>query len=1567
MERPTLKLDDLFLEEWEEEEEEGTEGLGEELQPAQRQAVAIIGLAGRVGPAESLAEFWNLLLSEREGVRDLPEARRNDLDAFLRAKGMLPIEEELYLRSSYLQDIAGFDAAFFGISQQEANFMDPNQRILLETAWKALEDAGYGGAEIKGSDTGLFVGYSHDFGEDYRQMLNVAAPDAPEISVAGNVKSIIASRLAYHLDLRGPSLLVDTACSSGLMAMYLACRALQSGDCSLAVVGAVKTQVLPVLNDGKSGLGVREIRDIHSGDGHTRTFDDLSDGTVTAEGSFAFVLKPLEAAKRDGDAIRAVILGGAANQDGASNGITAPNSEAQKDLISRALDDAGITAEQLSYIEAHGTATRLGDPIEISGIRQALSQFTEQKQFCAVGSLKSNIGHLDNAAGLGGMAKLVLAMQHRVLPASLHFTMPNRNIGFVESPVYVQDRTRPWGRDPHEVLYAGINSFGLSGTNCHLVVQSAPAEPARAAAEQGPLLLPLSAKQEQALRQLAAAYQQQLQHSDVSLVDAVFTAARGRMHHHIRAAIRFTTREELCAALGQIAAFGADAARVSDDVSIWYGEHRVVESAEKRRRDGDLTEQEREALGETALEELNGLQGGLEQAVLDRLAALYTQGADLPWDRLTKGLGARRISLPTYPFQHRRCWVDPAETSPERTEQAHPLLGAPAASTLGHTLFAQPLGCADAWELDEHRVQGIGLLPGTALVEMMVEYAARQAGELAGLRFGDITFLQPFTVQDGETKELHLLAEDEGDETRLRFASLSAAGEWMVHAEGRFKGQAELQPTAQVDLSALRAQVSLPVDTNAYDNMDRGLIVGDRWARSCIGGWRDEPGEQYLIELQLPEEYGREGYLYHLHPALMDLSVNSVNHLLDETELYLPLSYGELVLHKRLPTHLFAHLKRTSGTTGAKVHSFDAALYDTEGSLVLEVRNYCIKSASKALQRAELGANVGFRQSFRPAAMPTEQELPSGAVVLAGNRTPVQEALAQLWRAEGRTVLELTAEAGDWGEGLASLQGQEVALAVFNWQPADLREESGNWQAEAQDALWQGFRFVSAWTSAKLRAQAGLVVLTERGYAVEGQERPIQPGQTALSGLWRVAGLELAGDRMRSLDHDGTTGADDLLRELSAADRPAFLVYREAQAYEPVLAEQMLPALAEQAAISPDELIVISGGTGDLGAEAAELLVRHGARRLVLLGQQAVPPRGVWQELAASSEDLPMKQRVARWQQLEQQLDVLEVRPVQIEDRQQVEELLAELRTAHGRIGGVLHLAGRAGDGFLLQKREETFRHVYAPKAHGAVNLHLATLQDAPDFFVLFSSIAALELYPGQSDYTAANLFLDAFAEYRQGLGLPAVSLQWPAWRETGIAARMGAVEQSEAFAPLDRHEALALLERALWPETPLPAVLMPGRKRRLQQANQGRPKRQEPAGAGAPAVVLLGVAEPNETELAVAGLWAKTLGMREVDADEGFEQLGGNSLLASQLYREFEAQYPGVMHISDLFTYTTIRDQAAYLRSRTVEPEPVAAAPSTGAATADDLDELLELVLRGEMTVEESADRLVLERGRGK
>lgn len=1563
MATPIFKLEDIELNDLSD-SLSGTETfISKDIQRRKSGAIAIIGMHGKTGAAEDLESFWELLINNREGIRALPEERRRDLDEYLTARGVkLPLPESLYVNETFLTDIAGFDHSFFGISRIEARCMDPNQRIFLETAWKALEDSGYGGKEIRGTDTGIFVGFSSDFGEAYRNVLNYLDRDASEVAVAGNIKSIIASRLAYHLDLRGPALMVDTACSSGLLAMHLATRSIRAGECSMAIAGAVKCDIVPLAEDKESGVGIKDIKDTFAIDGHTRTFDDRCAGTSGAEGSFAFVLKPLEAALSDGDTIRAVILGSAANQDGASNGITAPNSEAQEELIVKALKDAGVSAESISYIEAHGTATRLGDPIEISGIQRAFRHFTNRKQFCSIGSLKTNIGHLDNASGLGGVAKVVLAMEHRVIPASLNFNLPNRNIPFVQSPVYVNNQTVSWPCGKDEVLRSGINSFGLSGTNCHIVLESAPVQPRKLRTnEQGPMLLPISAKNMTALRLLAADYGKRLSETEVDLADAVMTASIGRLHHNHRLVVVFQTREQLCSALIH---FSETEAEALTEKSMYYGEHRIVMKEKSHKGSNEITETDRERMNAEALAMVGSGSERPSAEVLHRLVELYISGADLPWRQLTHTLGARRIPLPTYPFQHVRCWPEPSyKNTVAEIRQSHPLMGASVISTIGHTLFKTTLRSEVNWELAEHRINGTCLLPGTALVEMMVECALKLNGNKFPLSFKDIIFEQPFTVDDGSSKELHLLVEDEAGRKNLRFASISTDGEWVQHAEGILQNQTgEHSPKATIlNLKDIKERLTISATMNSNDDLSRGLALGKRWNNSFVNGSMEQNSEEFLIELALPEDYRTDLGVYHLHPALMDVAVNAANNMMGEGELYLPLSYGEMIVYQNLPVRFFAHLHKTSELKKAPIHRFDIKLYDLYGKLLVEIQDYCIKSAPDILQMKNSIGDYGYRQTFHPQQLPAQKYLPDGTVVLAGKSPTTFKSLSQTLKDNGHSVIEISPDSGDWANNLEAIEGKTLALAVFAWDTPKVSDEHLEaWNDKMNEAVYQGFNFLKAWSMAKIKAQSGIIALTQNAFAIK-ETKELYPSQAALCGVWRVGDLEFETLNLRCIDHDGNTPADILVNEFADNNRPAFLAYRNGQVYEPYMERFALPIPKVHDVIEDEGIFVLSGGTGALGIEIAEYLAGSGIRRLALLGFHTVPARDLWENLLETSEDMELHRRLNRWMELERNLEALEVCTVDIGEFKAVHNLISQIRCRYGRIKGVIHMAGRAGDGFIFQKTDKNFSEVYTPKANGAWNLHHSTLEDRPEIFIEFSSISSLLLNPGQSDYTAANMFLDTFAEYRRNLGLPAVSIQWPAWRETGIAQRMDAVDESELYKPIDTDEALGLFGRILWSKE-LPAVIMPGR---TSQDIEDTKKNTVAIGVkntqSLKQVELLGIAQPDDIELAVAGIWALTLGMDKLEADVEFGSMGGNSLLTSQMLREYEKQYPGVMELADLFTYTTILAQAEYLKSQ------FGHSTLTENSQEEDLDEILELLAKGEMTVEESSARLSLNKRRDK
>ncbi|RYG33005.1 MAG: type I polyketide synthase, partial [Burkholderiales bacterium] len=515
-----------------------------ELEAALREPIAIIGTSLRApGGVVDLESFADLLWSGRDAIGPIPDDRwpvEAWYDEAQDAPGKMTTRE-----GGFIEEVDSFDAEFFGISPLEARSMDPQQRLVLELAWHALEDAGHAPSKLAGSSTGVYLGIANG---DYGRAL-FARPELidPYFS-PGNAYSVASGRVAYLLGLHGPAISVDTACSSSLVSIHLACQALKSGECDIALAGGVNLILTPELNVNFSKAGML------SRDGRCKTFDASADGYVRGEGGGMVVLRRLRDAQADGDRILAVIAGSAVNQDGRSNGLTAPNGPAQEAVIRAALKAARLSPSDVGYVEAHGTGTSLGDPIEVNALGAALGQDRDPQKPLMVGSVKTNIGHLEAAAGVAGLLKATLVLQRGAVPPNLHLNQLNPFIDWASMPVVVPKRLTAWPT-VGERRVAGVSSFGFSGTNAHVVLADAPPDAARSNLFKRPQhILALSARNAPGLSELTKRYEEALRNLpiDVDVADFCFTANAGRAHFAHRVAVTGDNAAQLAAALSAV-------------------------------------------------------------------------------------------------------------------------------------------------------------------------------------------------------------------------------------------------------------------------------------------------------------------------------------------------------------------------------------------------------------------------------------------------------------------------------------------------------------------------------------------------------------------------------------------------------------------------------------------------------------------------------------------------------------------------------------------------------------------------------------------------------------------------------------------------------------------------------------------------------------------------------------------------------------------------------------------------------------------------------------------------------
>ncbi|HEY0782246.1 MAG TPA: beta-ketoacyl synthase N-terminal-like domain-containing protein, partial [Thermoanaerobaculia bacterium] len=560
-------------------------------------------------------------------------------------------------------DVDRFDASFFGINHREAEILDPQQRLFLEAAWEALEDAGYD--PEAGKVVGVFAGATLSTYLLFQLLPNGGLVDAldPLQLLVGNTGDSLATRVSYKLNLRGPSFTVQSACSTSLVAVHTACQSLLNGECDLALAGGVS------INTSLLHGYRRKEGSVFSPEGRCRAFDAGAEGILFGGGLGIVVLRRTEDAVADGDTIRAVIRGSAVNNDGGLKvGYTAPSVSGQAEVIAEALSVSGVSAETIGYLEAHGTGTRLGDPIEIQALTKAYGAETERKQFCPLGSVKTNLGHLDVAAGVAGLIKAVLSLENREIVPSLHFEEPNPEIDFASSPVYVNTELRAWEANGHP-RRAGVSSFGFGGTNAHLILEEAPARE-RAASAPGWQALVLSARSESALEQATANLGEHIAaHPEQDLADVAYTLQVGRRSFACRRVVWCRTREEALAALG-----GEAPARV------WTAIDRTA-------IDGTAPEH-------TALPWLGDAVGGDAKRLgaLGERAEAWLRGGAVDWSGLYAAGERLRVPLPTYPFERLSYWITaPGQPRLPGTAEAVEEASAPTLASAPEAVIAQRL------------------------------------------------------------------------------------------------------------------------------------------------------------------------------------------------------------------------------------------------------------------------------------------------------------------------------------------------------------------------------------------------------------------------------------------------------------------------------------------------------------------------------------------------------------------------------------------------------------------------------------------------------------------------------------------------------------------------------------------------------------------------------------------------------------------------------------------------------------------------------------------------------------
>lgn len=906
-----------------------------------RQRIAVIGMAGQFPQARNVGEYWQNLAQGRNCITQVP-GKRWDVNAYYQP-GEAVAGKSNSQWAGVLEEYDCFDPLFFNISPTEAESMDPQQRLFLQACWQSIEDAGYDARVLSGSKCGVFAGCAHG---DYHLLSREQQLSAQGFT--GDATSILAARISYFLNLQGPCISIDTACSSSLVALAHACDSLVAGGSDLALAGGVYVMAGPEMHIKTSQAGML------SREGRCYTFDQRADGFVPGEGVGVVMLKRLGDAERDEDLIYGVIEGWGVNQDGKTNGITAPNPESQTRLEREVYERYGIDPGNIQLIEAHGTGTKLGDPIEVEGLKKAFAGYTEKREYCGLGSVKSNIGHCLGAAGIAGVIKLLLALKHRQVPPTINFERLNEHIELKGSPFYINGELQEWELKGGEKRQAAISAFGFSGTNAHMVIgeyvagvkvkggekgvrQEGEREGKQEGKQEGKVVIPLSARKAEQLRERARDLLEFLEKAGVGVVDVEemgYTLQVGREGMEERLGLVVSSVEE---AKEKLRGYVEGEEEIKD----------MYEGQVRRGKESLSLISEDEEVKEMIVEKW------MREKKVSRLAEWWVRGLELDWKKLYGEEKPRRMRLPVYGFARERYWIERRSGGGERVQGGgsavlHPLLQRNTSDLREQRYSSRFTG--EEFFLRDHGVVGEGgvaekVLPGVAYLEMAraaVEEAWPMLERGSGvLELRDTVWAKPVVVREGRQVSIALSANDE-DEIEYEVYT-QEDGEEVVHCQGKAVWSKQAKPE-RLDLERLKGE------------MQGGRLEANRvYAAFRQMGLHYGPGhqgitalylgeQQLLAQLRLPavveggdDAAGENAYV--LHPSLMDSALQVSIRLVGGSTLSLPLALKLLRILSPCTAEMLAWVRYSPiEPVGEYKQQLDIDLVDREGNVCVEIR-----------------------------------------------------------------------------------------------------------------------------------------------------------------------------------------------------------------------------------------------------------------------------------------------------------------------------------------------------------------------------------------------------------------------------------------------------------------------------------------------------------------------------------------------------------------------------------------------------------------------------------------------------
>jgi amino acid adenylation domain-containing protein len=1546
--------------------------------------IAIIGMSGRFPGAKSVDELWRNIAAGREGITFFTAEE-------LLAAGVDPatVANPNYIRAKgILGDVDQFDASFFGLNPRETELMDPQHRVFLECAWEALENAGWDADRFPGL-VGVYAGLSMNtymIMNLLSHMELVASVDTLQASL-GNDKDPMTARVSYKLNLKGPSVTIQSASSTSLVAVHQACQSLLQYDCDMALAGGVSIH-LPERSGYLYQEGGTTARD-----GHCRAFDASATGFVSGHGAGVVVLKRLDDALADGDTVYAVIKGSACNNDGSLKvSFMAPSVEGQVEVYRQAYENAGVDPRSISYIECHGTGTALGDPIEIAALSRVFSEGADQKDgrrnYCAIGSLKTNIGHLDTAAGVCGLIKAALSLHHGAIPPSLHFEAPNPRIDFAGSPFFVNTELRPWPAGPRR---AGVTSLGMGGTNAHVVLEEAPpaARMSVRTPTEAPQLVLLSAKSAAALERSTARLADHLRQSPgLDLPDVAFTLTQGRKAFQHRRALLASDLEDAAAALETL-----DPERLLTTAPepgdrpvafIFPGQGAQYPGMGRGLYDSEPTFRADVDLCCRLLQPHLGL---------DLREVLFEEG-DSASERL-QGTHLAQSALFVISWATARLWMS---------------WGVRPEAMLGHSIGEYVAACLagvfsleDALAVVAVRGRLMSQMPPGAMLGVPLPEA--EVLPLLGEELSLAAVNRPaVSVVSGPVEAVEELA------ARLAEQGLTCRRLHTSHAFHSRMMEPVLQPFIEQVKRVRLEPPRLPFLSNVTGTWIRAEEATDPayWARQLRQAVRFADGAAHLLAepRRILVEAGPGNTLSTLarqHPAAAPshAMIASLRHpkQSDADPVFLANALARFWLAGGEVDWAGYWGCRGQGA-GQRQRRVALPTYP------FERRRYWVDPLPKTAAARPAGRRNDpsewfytpvWKQSRRPVSLPgiAPAETPESWLLFL-DRQGLGEALARRLEAAGRSVVRVFEAA--CGEafsqrpaGFTVAPGRRAdydALfdAVFHAggrPPAHVLHlwnvTAGPADGDVDAALDRGY-YSLVFLAQALGRQSVIdpiaITVVSNGLCEVTGDEPLDPLKATLTGPVTVIPREYPNLTCRSIDV-ALAGAAGLERaagqilaeigeigEIGRAPELPTVAFRGNLRWVREYEQMPLPELAENtpARLRQGGVCLITGGMGGIGLELAEYLARESQARLVLVGRSPFPERERWADwLAEHHEGDATRAKIERLLALEELGGEVLALSADVTDPDAMREVRAVAERRFGAVHGVIHAAGVPGGSLLQTKTREAAERILAPKVRGALvlaDLFADLLADTElDLFALTSSVTVLLPQVGQADYVAANAFLDAFAIQRTQGGRGTTSINWDAWRETGMAISTEVPEEwkarrreslAQGLSSAEGVEAFARIVQSGLPQVVTSTLDLAERLAEndrlvsladLEEVAKGTSGAAPAAGESAyprPALATAFVQPQTDLEREIAAVWRDILGVDPIGLHDNFFELGGNSLAGLRLVQRLrERSGTGLSEVS-LYEAPTVGAMARLIAAQPAGPEAEEALAGSGTGPAE-------------------------------